>query len=137
MGLGGLWWSNVLNSALPPQTLRPDTRPGHQDPVSHTVIMKLEVAKMYICKSLLFWLMILSPMAVICSWKAKTFSYSHDHRCLVLPNEMKCVSQNQAASIGGSPAEAGGSCGSLQGQGHWQQKFWKVLLGVSPPQVRF
>ena len=36
MGLGGLWWSNVLNSALPPQRLRPDTRPECQDPVSHT-----------------------------------------------------------------------------------------------------
>ena len=35
MGPGGLWWSNVLNSALPPQRLRPDTRPEHQDPVSH------------------------------------------------------------------------------------------------------
>ena len=40
------------------------------------------------------------------------------------------------ASVGGSPAEArGGSCGSLRGQGHWQQKFWEVLLGVSPPRV--
>ena len=26
---------NVLNSALTPQRLRPDTRPEHQDPVSH------------------------------------------------------------------------------------------------------
>ena len=34
MGPGGLWWSSVLNSALPPQTLRPDTRTGHQDSVS-------------------------------------------------------------------------------------------------------
>ena len=37
VGLGGLWWLNVLNSALPPQRLRPDTQPEHQDPVSHTV----------------------------------------------------------------------------------------------------
>ena len=37
VGLGGLWWSNVLNSALPPKRLRPDTRPEHQDPVSHMV----------------------------------------------------------------------------------------------------
>ena len=29
MGLGGLWWSNVLNSALPPKRLRPDTWPEH------------------------------------------------------------------------------------------------------------
>ena len=36
MGLGGLLWSNVLNLALLPQRLRPDTRPEHQDPVSHT-----------------------------------------------------------------------------------------------------
>ena len=26
-GLGGLWWTSVLNLALPPQRLRPDTRP--------------------------------------------------------------------------------------------------------------
>ena len=32
---GGLWWTNVLNSALPPQRLRPDTRLEHQDPVNH------------------------------------------------------------------------------------------------------
>ena len=36
VGLGGLWWTNVLNLALPPQKLKPDTRPEHQDPVSHT-----------------------------------------------------------------------------------------------------
>ena len=35
MGPGVLFWTNVLNSALPPQSLRPDTRPEHQDPVSH------------------------------------------------------------------------------------------------------
>ena len=35
-GPGGLWWTNVLNSALPPQWLRPDTWPEHQDSVSHT-----------------------------------------------------------------------------------------------------
>ena len=28
MGPGGLWWSSVLNSVLPPQRLRPDTRLG-------------------------------------------------------------------------------------------------------------
>ena len=32
---GGLSWTNVLNSALPPQRLRPDTRPEHQYSVSH------------------------------------------------------------------------------------------------------
>ena len=40
------------------------------------------------------------------------------------------------ASVGGSPAEVGGGCGSPWGQAHWQQKFWDVLLGVSPPRVR-
>ena len=39
------------------------------------------------------------------------------------------------ASLGGAPAEAGGGCGSLWGQGHWQQKFWELFLGVSPPRV--
>ena len=32
---GHLWSTLVLNSALPPQRHRPDTRPEHQDPVSH------------------------------------------------------------------------------------------------------
>ena len=36
VGPGGLWWSNVLNSAHPPQRIRPATQPEHQDPVSHT-----------------------------------------------------------------------------------------------------
>ena len=31
--------------------------------------------------------------------------------------------ENLSASVGGSPAEVGGGCGSPQGQGHWQQKF--------------
>ena len=30
MGLGGLWWSNILDSALSPQRLRPDTQLEHQ-----------------------------------------------------------------------------------------------------------
>ena len=42
MGPGGLWWSNVLNSALPPQRLRPDTWPEQKDPVSHTAQKKRE-----------------------------------------------------------------------------------------------
>ena len=65
MGPGGLWWSNVLNSALPPQRLRPDSAPEHQDAVSHT-----------------------------------------------------------AASVGGSPAEAGGGCASPRGQGHSGVPFY-------------
>ena len=45
MGLGGFWWSSVLNSALPPQRHRPDTRPEQQDPVSHTAQKKREKKK--------------------------------------------------------------------------------------------
>ena len=45
MGLGGLWWSNVLNSAVPPESVRPDTRPEHQDPVSHMAEKKREKKK--------------------------------------------------------------------------------------------
>ena len=41
-GLGGLWWINVLNSALPPQRLQPDIRPEHQNLVSHTTQKKRE-----------------------------------------------------------------------------------------------
>ena len=39
---GGLRWTNVLNLALPPQRLRPDTKPEHQDPISHTGQKKRE-----------------------------------------------------------------------------------------------
>ena len=39
------------------------------------------------------------------------------------------------ATVGGAPAEARGGCGLPWGQGHWQQKFWEVLLGMSPPRV--
>ena len=39
---GGLWWTSVLNLALPPQRHRPDTRLEHQDPVSHTAQKKRE-----------------------------------------------------------------------------------------------
>ena len=42
---GGLWWSNVLNSDLPPQRLRPDTWPEHQDPVSIRAQKKREEKK--------------------------------------------------------------------------------------------
>ena len=45
MGPGGLWWTNVLNSGFPPQRLRPDTWPEHQDPVSHTALKKRERKK--------------------------------------------------------------------------------------------
>ena len=45
VGPGGLCWSNVLKSALPPQRLRPDTRLEHQDPVSHTALKKREKKK--------------------------------------------------------------------------------------------
>ena len=38
MGTGGLWWTNVMNLALPPHRLRADTRPDHLDPVSHTAL---------------------------------------------------------------------------------------------------
>ena len=32
---GGLWWTNVLNLALPPERHMPDTKLEHQYPVSH------------------------------------------------------------------------------------------------------
>ena len=35
---GRLWWSKILNSALPSQNFRSDTQPEHQDPVSHTAV---------------------------------------------------------------------------------------------------
>ena len=42
MELGCLWWTNVLNSALPPQRHRPDTSLEHEDPVSHTAQKRRE-----------------------------------------------------------------------------------------------
>ena len=45
MGPGGLGWTSVLNSPLPPQRLRPDTRPEHQDLVSHIAQKKREKKK--------------------------------------------------------------------------------------------
>ena len=42
MELGGLWWTYVLNSALPPQRHSPDTRLEDQDPVIHMAQNKRE-----------------------------------------------------------------------------------------------
>ena len=42
-GPGGLWWTNVLNLALPPQRLRPDKWLEHQDCVSRLAFGKSEV----------------------------------------------------------------------------------------------
>ena len=42
MGPGGLWSSNVLNSALPPVRLRPDNCPEHRYPVSQMPQKKRE-----------------------------------------------------------------------------------------------
>ena len=42
MGPGGLWWTNVLNSALPPQRLRPDIWLEHQDPLRLSAQKKRE-----------------------------------------------------------------------------------------------
>ena len=42
MELGGLWWTNVLNFALPPQRYSPDAWPEHQEPVIHTAQNKRE-----------------------------------------------------------------------------------------------
>ena len=75
MGPGGLWQTNVLNSALPPKRLRPDTRLEHQDP----------------------------------------------------------------ASVGGSPAEVGGGCGSLWGPDHPNDSFqwWGEVLHGHVPLASF
>ena len=35
------------------------------------------------------------------------------------------------AIVGGSPAEVWGGSGSVQGQGHWQQQFLEVSIGVN------
>ena len=35
-----MWWSSVLDSALSPWRLMPDTWPEHSDPVSHTAEKK-------------------------------------------------------------------------------------------------
>ena len=38
--------SNVLNSALPPQRLRPDTQPEHKDPVCYMAVVPSELEKL-------------------------------------------------------------------------------------------
>ena len=48
---GGLWWTNVLISALPPQSHRPDTRLEHQDPVSHTAWLTPCIVMISLCAS--------------------------------------------------------------------------------------
>ena len=45
MGLGGFSWSNVLDSTVPPQRLKPDTWLEHQDPASHTAQKKMKKVK--------------------------------------------------------------------------------------------
>ena len=57
------------------------------------------------------------------SWRAHTKWCAHRDpgEGAVTPGETEL---DLPASAGGSPAEAGGGCGSLWGQGHWQQKFW-------------
>ena len=42
METGGLWWTNVLNWALPPQRHRIDTWLEHQHPYSYTAQKKRE-----------------------------------------------------------------------------------------------
>ena len=80
MGLGGLSWSNVLNSALPPQRLRPNTWLEHLDPVSHTALFKSSV--------------VLSPGAR--SGCRGTFSsYTHPSVLLAGPDQTPCVSRSQ------------------------------------------
>lgn len=32
-----------------------------------------------------------------------------------------------------SPTELGHSCNPPQGQRHWQQQFWEVVIGISTP----
>ena len=69
------------------------------------------------------------------SWRAHTKESAHRDpgERAVTPGKTE---PDLPASVGGSSAEAGGGCGSPWGQGHWQQKFWEVLLGMSPPRVR-
>ena len=68
------------------------------------------------------------------SWRA------HTKQCVLQDPGEGAVTPGETepdlpASVAGSPAEAGGGCGSPWGQGHWRQKFWEVLLGVSPCRV--
>ena len=68
------------------------------------------------------------------SWRAHTKQCAHQDpkEGAVTPGKTE---PDLPASVEGSPAEAGGGCGTPQGQGLWQQKFWELLLGVSPPRV--
>ena len=65
--LGGLWWANVLNSALPPQRHRPDTRPEHQDPVSHTPCVLL--------RALLSNILIVYSTTLLSNWELRWMGF--------------------------------------------------------------
>ena len=68
------------------------------------------------------------------TWSAHTKQYVNQDpgEGAVTPQETE---KDTPVSVGGSPAEAVGGCGSPWGQGHWQQKFQEVLLGVSHPSL--
>ena len=77
VGLGGLWWSNVLNSAPPPQRLRPDTQPEHQDPVSHTAVVPLGLGKLACSGSLsALHIRITCFFLLLCQRQCSTEKYS-------------------------------------------------------------
>ena len=82
MGLGGLWWSNVLNSALSSQRLRSDTWPEHQDPAAsrlarssglYILLFSKSYHQLDLCKK-----QVLKRSRTLCvSWEREPFCSPH------------------------------------------------------------
>ena len=121
MGLGGLWWSSVLNSALPPQRLRPDTRPEHQDPVSTRSLFGRQG-----------WALRETEDVEVCGWslQSKVLSSSAD-----FPANGSLASVSLSARVGGSPAESGVAVAHCWDKDTGSRSSGEVLLDVSPPRV--
>ena len=81
--LGGLWWTSVLNSALPLQMHRPDTWLEQQDPVSHTAGVPSESEKLACsgCPSVLpiriTWFFLVLPQRQCSTEKNGSLENSH------------------------------------------------------------
>ena len=95
MGPGGLWWFNVLNSALPPQTLRPDTQPEHQDPVSHMVVPSQTLVQQALTERILILMFKDSPEKSLLMGNRLTRSFSRLTLLMMHQKRMEGKSEKQ------------------------------------------
>ena len=133
MELGGLSWTNVLNSALPTQRLRLDTWLEHQDPVRHTAAVWRKVkdstsVPQSSLLSTLYWLFLKS------SSPFELLSYLQLHHTWQKPLYLWCRSLGVVTS--GSPGLGLGHARrwmDVHGElGHTSYSAWSPSLS-SPP----